>query len=55
VWLMMKITLKGITCKWNDLAHHVFKPVYVFTRHLPCVTDNRDDVTILTIYGQFGY
>jgi len=22
VWLTMKITLKGITCRWNDLANH---------------------------------
>jgi hypothetical protein len=27
VWLLMKITLKGITCRWNDLAYNVFKPV----------------------------
>jgi hypothetical protein len=50
VWLTMKITLKGITCRWNDLTSHVSKPAYVFNSHLPYVTGNRDDITILTIY-----
>jgi hypothetical protein len=39
VCLMMKITLKGITCRWYDLANHVSKPVYIFNSHLPNVTD----------------
>jgi hypothetical protein len=42
--------LKGITCRWNDLASHFSKPLYVFNSHLPYVTGNRDNITILTIY-----
>jgi hypothetical protein len=50
VWLMMKITLKRITCTWNGLANQASKPVYVLTSHLPCVIDNCDNITILTVY-----
>jgi len=49
VWLLMKITLKRITCRGNDLANHVSKPVYVFNSHLPYVTGNSDNITLLTI------
>ena len=56
VWLMMEITLKVITCRWNDLANHFSKPVYVFNSHLSYVIDNRDNITIMTIYEkQFGH
>ena len=47
---MMKITLKWITCRWNGLANRASKPVYVLTSHLPYVIDNRDNITILTVY-----
>ena len=55
VWLMMKMILKGITCRWNYLANHVSKPVYVFNSNLPYAIDNRDNKNILTIYETGWY